>query len=259
MRVISIGDIHGRRYWKGINPDDFDIIIFDGDYVDSFEFTDEEIIENLKEIIEFKIKYPDKVVLILGNHDISYMWSYEEFACSGFRSDIFYDLHDLFHLNKRLFQIAYQIGNHIWTHAGISKGWYNFNKEIIEGYKEKFKPEDGSELNLGDVLNMILWTKDNQILHQVSDHRGGVYKYGGITWADRKETINGHLPGYHQIVGHTPIDEITMFGDEKESIRYIDVQRNQDNRDYDDQQYFKKYNEVRKHDFPLTLFYECEF
>jgi hypothetical protein len=267
VKIISIGDVHGRPYWKQIEPKKYDKIIFTGDFVDSYNYSNEQILVNLMEIIELKKDFPDKVILILGNHDLHYMWNYKTFGCSGYRPALYHDLHDLFNDNRNLFQIAFQIGNHIWTHAGISKGWYNFNKGFIEHYLEMFKPDDNrsidgleivKELNLADVLNIMLWTKDNHLLHQVSDYRGGVYQYGGITWADRKETINGYLPGYHQIVGHTPINEITMFGDEKGSIRYIDVQRNQDDRDYDDQKYFEAYKEERKHDFPLTLFYECE-
>lgn len=253
MKIISIGDVHGRPFWKKIDPKNYDKIIFTGDFVDSYIYTNEEILVNLMEIIELKKDFPDKVVLILGNHDLHYMWDYKTFGCSGYRPALYHDLHDQFNDNRNLFQVSFQMDNHIWTHAGISKGWYKFNREVIEEYTDRFDCK-----TLAEVLNIILWTKDNHILHQVSDYRGGVYQYGGITWADRKETMNGYLPGYHQIVGHTPINEITMFGDDSGSIRYIDVQRNQEDRDYDDKQYFEKYKEEKKHDFPLTLFYECE-
>lgn len=253
MKIITIGDVHGRPYWKNIDPKKYDKIIFTGDFVDSYIYTNEEILENLMAIIELKKDFSEKIVLILGNHDLHYMWDYKTFGCSGYRPELYHDLHDLFNDNRNLFQVAFQIGNHIWTHAGISKGWYKFNQEVIEGYTDKFDCK-----TIAEVLNIILWTKDNYILHQVSDFRGGVYQYGGVTWADRKETMNGYLPGYHQYVGHTPINEITMFGDENGSIRYIDVQRNQEDRDHDDRQYLEKYKEEKKHDFPLTLFYEFE-
>jgi hypothetical protein len=253
MRTISIGDIHGRTYWKEIDPSKYDKIIFDGDYVDSFYHTEQQIFENLREIIQLKKDHPDKVVLILGNHDLQYMWSYSEFGCSGYRGHMYDDLHDLFYENKDLFQVAFQIENYIWTHAGISKGWYNFNREIIEAFVDKFETK-----TLADTLNGIMQTKDNPILHQVGDYRGGVYEYGGITWADRKETMNGYLPGYHQIVGHTPILEITKFGDENGSIRYIDVLGKVAEREEQAKFYEAKYNEKFNDEFPVVKFYEFE-
>jgi hypothetical protein len=253
MKIISIGDIHGRPYWNNINPDNYDVIIFNGDYVDSYTFDNEHILSNLMKIIDFKKDFPEKVNLNLGNHDLPYMWNYATFPCSGFRAEIYFDLHDLFYDNKDLFQVAHQIGNHIWTHAGISNGWFRHNIAMIDQYAEKFETK-----NLAETLNIIAWTKDNTILHQVSDYRGGDSEYGGITWADRRETRNNYLKGYHQIVGHTPIDEITLYGDEKESIRYIDVLGRVEWQEEKKAEYYKKYKDVWKGELPITMFYECE-
>ena len=73
MRYITIGDIHGRDDWQAINIRNYDKIIFIGDYVDSFEKSDFAILENLKKIISLKKRHPDKVVLLLGNHDVQYL------------------------------------------------------------------------------------------------------------------------------------------------------------------------------------------
>ncbi len=218
MKIISISDIHGRPYWKEIDVNQYDKVIFVGDYVDSYDRRDVEILTNLEAIIELKKEYPDKVVLLLGNHDIGYMFLNEGYNCSGFRPAMQINLMPLFKLNKDLFQIAFQIGKHIWTHAGISKGWYDYNREDIERIASTFETKD-----LADTLNHMLHLKENRLLHQVGNYRGGSYQFGGITWADRKETKNDYLPGYFQIVGHTPCDVIMHYGDENGSIRYIDV------------------------------------
>jgi predicted phosphodiesterase len=49
MKIASIGDIHGRNYWKIFKSvkDQYDKIIFIGDYVDSFNIDDNLIIKNL--------------------------------------------------------------------------------------------------------------------------------------------------------------------------------------------------------------------
>jgi len=254
MKIVSIGDIHGRPYWKDIDPSKYDKIIFNGDYMDSYVYTPEKTLQNLMDIIEFRKNNPDKVVNLLGNHDIQYMWSYDEFGCSGFKPGIYPSAHELFNENKDLFTVAFQIDKHIWTHAGITKGWYDTNKKILDEYANKFLINDNKsidglevkpEVKLADLLNLIMWTKDNEILHQVGYLRGGIYDWGGITWADKKETMTKYLPGYHQIVGHTPVEWIDKIGDETSSITYIDVLR--------------KYLDKHTDQLPLwKFFYELE-
>lgn len=223
MKIISIGDIHGRPFWKAVNPDDYDKIIFVGDYVDSFIFTDSEILNNLSDIIEFKKAYDEKVVLLLGNHDIMYMFLDDGFGCSGYRPSMASSLKTLFNDNKKLFNMGYQINNYLWTHAGVSNKWLEFNQRQIDEFVKKF---DLDPKNYGDIFNHMMFTNDNRILHQVGKRRGGRYPSGGITWADRNETNNDYIEGYHQIVGHTPIRMIEKFGDDKGSIRYIDILAN---------------------------------
>lgn len=222
MNLIAIGDLHGRDKWKSIDISKYDKIIFVGDYVDSFYHTNIDILNNLKDIIQLKRNNFDKVSLLLGNHDIQYMFYTPkmEFGCSGFRPEAQHDLTNEFQTNKDCFQAAFQIDKTIITHAGISNGWFYKNHEIIDTISKQF-----GTTNLADTLNHILWLKENSILHQVGRKRGGYHPHGGITWADRNETKDSSLAGYHQIVGHTPINQITLFGDPTTgtTIRYIDV------------------------------------
>lgn len=218
MRTISIGDIHGRTIWKEIDPTKYDKIIFNGDYVDSYVYSDVEIQSNLLDIIQFKKENIDKVILILGNHDIQYYFLGEGFGCGGYRPSMAENLKMIFIHNKDLFQVAYQYQNYLWTHAGVSNGWLEWNKKEIEDFKERF-----DVIDYADLFNKMLMTKNNRLLHQVGKGRQGSYLFGGITWADREETSRDYVTGLHQIVGHSPIDQITRFGDEHGSIRYIDV------------------------------------
>lgn len=72
MKIRVIGDLHGRDWWKRkVETGDSDLNIFLGDYVDSYTVSDEQIINNLLDIIEFKKSYEDKVILLLGNHENS--------------------------------------------------------------------------------------------------------------------------------------------------------------------------------------------
>jgi predicted MPP superfamily phosphohydrolase len=215
MKIISIGDIHGRKTWKQIDPSKYDKVIFVGDYVDSFDVQNEDMLSNLLDIIQFKKDNMDKVVLLLGNHDIQYMF-HPEFRCSGFRATMLASLYPLFNENRSLFQCAYQIDNYLWTHAGISNSWY-------KKYEEYFASLESDE-TIASRINEISNSSKNWILHEVGAIRGGLrYDEGGITWADRSETLGNSLNGYHQIVGHTPIAKITTFGNESTSITYIDT------------------------------------
>lgn len=77
MKILVLGDIHGRTFWKEPtkNMDDYDKVIFIGDYLDHYpdeweegEHTRKNDIDNFLEIIDLKTKYTDKVVLLKGNH-----------------------------------------------------------------------------------------------------------------------------------------------------------------------------------------------
>ena len=77
-RIIVIGDIHGEGAWRDIVEKHPGCkYIFLGDYCDpyNYDLSDEEVIANLCSIIEFKKQKMDDVVLLLGNHDIQYVYN----------------------------------------------------------------------------------------------------------------------------------------------------------------------------------------
>ena len=116
FNILTIGDVHGRSTWKEIifggeteyfwwkqsieegydeektyEFQKFDKIIFLGDYEDSFDKSNVEILENLKDIIQFAKAYSNLVVLLLGNHDIQYI--VKDKICSGYRGEMYHDLY----------------------------------------------------------------------------------------------------------------------------------------------------------------------
>lgn len=215
MKIIAVGDLHGKDCWKQIDPSQWDKIVFIGDYVDGSKSNDE-LIENLQNIIEFKKTYKEKVILLLGNHDIQYL-DFPKYECSGYRSDMQAVLGSIFQSNRGHFQVAYQVKSWLFTHAGVSINWHKyFLYRHVPGIRDW-------QIPLGDALNKIQDSDDQWVLHAVSYHRGGDQLYGGITWADYNETCNNFLPGYHQVVGHTKRNEISTEGNTESSITYIDV------------------------------------
>jgi len=226
MKILTVGDIHGRPDWLDMadmkilstTPNlitDFDKYIFVGDYVDSYDITNVEIIHNLKQIIQFKLNYPEQVILLSGNHDVQYMMPQgDKYACSGFRPEGYYDLHDLFRKNIELFQLAYQYETHLWSHAGVHIGWYEYDF-----------PYQGQ--NIAEDLNGA-FREENPTIFQVSYSRGGWNRNPGPLWADKTETWEKPIKGYHQIIGHSRVKEIiTHFpykGDVDTSVTYVDCQ-----------------------------------
>jgi Calcineurin-like phosphoesterase len=205
MKTLSIGDLHGRDIWKSIvnnNIDKVDKIVFIGDYCDSFSHTDEHVLNNLKDIITLKLSHMDKVVLLLGNHDVPYLFYEPEYSCSGFRRFMFITLNTLFLSNQNLFQIVYQYKNVLWSHAGISNRWWKAVKDnlgIGKDYKLLNDCFFGSAKFRKDIMN-------------VGRYKGG-YGDGGPLWCDKEEIMGQPRfdPYIHQIVGHTKQNEIITY------------------------------------------------
>lgn len=270
--ILTIGDIHGRDSWKEIifggNTEfffwkqaveegdleekykfqiDWDRIIFVGDYVDSFDISDRTILENLEDIILFAKTYPRLVVLLLGNHDIQYIVRNE--WCSGYRSQMSFDLKKLFTENESLFRIAYLDKSEIdyegtdkkhktlWTHAGVTSGWYLEMIRDIKNPKFKYKSifEDYESWDI-DVLINMLWNCRISNIYNVDMSSGGSSLYAGPLWI-RPHILNDMpIIGYDQVVGHTPQADIYQYtypGFDIESnpinnntITYVDVLQN---------------------------------
>ena len=218
MKVTICPDVHGRNYWKQIDPKSCDKIIFIGDYVDSFDISNDDIINNLLDIIQFKKDNEDKVVLLWGNHDETYLNLVSgNYICSGYRSDIAYDLYDIFYPNQKLFLNAYQIGNTIFTHAGIQDNWF----------KERFKGDFLQlEYSIAEQLNMPLNQSQIDALHQVGNLRGGMRgDVGGIFWCDKNE-LKKPLEGFMQVVGHTHVSEPMKYTYKDAEVWFTDCHRN---------------------------------
>jgi len=216
MKHVIVGDLHGKDCWKEIDINAYDKVIFLGDYVDHWNLPDQSIYQNLEDVIKLKKKHPDRVELLLGNHDVQYL-HYPHFLCSGFRPTMQRSLTYVFNDNKDLFKMGYQRGNHLFTHAGVTNSWY---AEFLQlPLLQQIKDEDDT---VAGLLNKIEQTSKRGLLHRAGSIRGGD-GCGGPTWADRKEMIADMLDGYHQVVGHTVTSNVEVAGNGDKSVTFIDV------------------------------------
>jgi len=193
MSVACIGDLHGVDRWKEALSLGVDHFVFLGDYVDSFSIDNQAIVDNLKAVIAFKKSNPDSVTLLLGNHDIQYIY-YPRFRCSGFRIDMLKELQSIFKRDLSLFKVAHQMGDKLFVHGGLTNYWVRHHLRV--------PPHNNS---LADILNDML--QDSKALEElaiVGRCRGGRAKTGGPFWCDfNEELIHDPFPNINQIVGHT--------------------------------------------------------
>lgn len=144
----------------------------------------------LEDIVRFQEENPDKVILLLGNHDAHYL-SRSFSPCSRYSYKYASEYYDLL-ANRVEFYKAYECEQngvkYLFTHAGVSPEWLRNNH---------IKEED----NLSLILNEEHW----DLYDQSSYLRGGYFLFGSPLWADIREHASSkeRLKDYIQIFGHT--------------------------------------------------------
>ena len=164
MKVVAIGDTHGRNGWKEIVKDNLDsIIIFLGDYLDPYSsegISDDDCIVNFLEIIEFK-KNNSNVILLIGNHDYQYLY-YPNGATNKMTRRL-KEVISLFRDNIDLFQFAFQKGEYLFTHAGITNSWLKEYQYYLSNIGL-----DRELTNLGDIINKAGLDSDTPLATEAS-------------------------------------------------------------------------------------------
>lgn len=220
MKKILINpDVHGRSFWKEKDLKDYDEIIFLGDYLDPYpneKIDKRKAIINFEEILNLKKENPDKITLLLGNHDTHYLFGEDDCRLDSLN---YLEIRDLFRDNYKLFQIGViKEGKYSFSHAPVLKGWRNditttniLGKTIENTLEELFKKLDNywyrfiekHDYSIQNLLSCASWV------------RGGWSDFGSPIWADLRELTpdSNDWPGYFQIFGHTQLskDEPAVF------------------------------------------------
>lgn len=190
MKILVLGDTHGRSVWYDIilKENDVDKIIFLGDYVSTNNpyITPEVQISELTKILTYKDINKDKVILLRGNHDIQHL-GYSWAECSGFIYDVFSYMSgsEVKERFLNLTQWIYVYNNIIFSHAGISKVW-------LENI--------GLEIN---SINNLIPSEIFGFWSTKMDDYYGTSPTQPCTWI-RPSTLEDNLvEGYIQVVGHT--------------------------------------------------------
>ena len=196
MRILILGDIHGRTIWKGIiekeNPDK---VIFLGDYVSTHDnISSTQQINNLEEILAYKEDNPDKVILLRGNHCVQHLGYYWA-ECSGFNPKVWQYMSES-NFKERFLKLTQWIYidenlKTIFTHAGISDVWMN-NSKIKSIY----------DINKLEPSELFGFTPDS------------FYDYYGDsvtqppTWIRPTTLCECNITDWDQVIGHTSMKDI---------------------------------------------------
>lgn len=196
MKVLVIPDCHLREFWKDAVKDWDGPIVFLGDYVDPYPYEwdeDEQMpnpVDYLLEVINFKDCNPDRVTLLIGNHDYHYI----DTNLDGSRKNYSLQdkLYDLYTTDKEYFQIAKQFDDTLFTHAGVSTAWLKRHELTL--------PKIDADIFLNEIYNT---TPD--IFWEMSWERGGWYSTGSPIWHDVRELDCDDT--LFQIFSHTALKE----------------------------------------------------
>lgn len=202
--ILIIPDIHGRDFWnKAIqcNIRKADKVIFLGDYLDPYEYegiSNEDARMNFEEIIACKIHYGDKIVLLLGNHDLPYVDRVNFTSRSRYDSKNAYELEQMFTRNKRLFKVCHEetVANkkYLFSHSALMKQWCDDPKTPI------------NEISTDSINKLVNTPEGMKALCCVPLFRGGWDQFGSIVWSDIRSVsayLNAGLPWDYQVFGHT--------------------------------------------------------
>jgi hypothetical protein len=215
MKLVAIGDIHGRNIWKQIvaKEHDADEFVFVGDYFDSFTVKGPDQINNFLDIIEFKKQSKVPVTLIIGNHDHHYYPGVDDSGTSGYQTLLAPSIKHVVGENKQYLQAAYQVGEFVFTHAGLSSEWLDDSIVMWD------------VPNLAMYVNDLFYYQPQKLAYrsykQVGDQVYGAQGYGNETfqgplWIRPKSLMRANKNTLRkqiiQVVGHTPQDTIDIKG-----------------------------------------------
>jgi hypothetical protein len=215
---LAIGDIHGRPFWKNYLDKDFSEYYILGDYFDSFDIPFAKQMSNFADIVRSAQK-DNRIKLCLGNHDYHYLMnnSYEQY--SGFQWAHAINIQEVLIDAIGLLNIVYETNDRIiLSHAGLTKTFMKQNDfvtptEINTRFKELLKliPQ------FSDIPQTFLSFNGSE------PHGDDVTQ--GPLWIRPMSLARNAIIGYSQIVGHTPVKNITTIPMPKSpcSITLIDT------------------------------------
>ena len=210
MKIIAIGDIHGRDHWKQIvAKEHFDKLIFIGDYFDSHDETGPaRQKKNFKEMMAYKEHNPGKVVLLTGNHGYHYLENAGE-TYGGYQVKQKESIRALLQpaVDEGLLQMCFAWRHLLFSHAGVTKTWCHHNRiptdHPAKAINALFKADPGA---FGFTPGMH------------NDPLGNEAEQTPI-WVRPESLLKDGLDTWIQVVGHTVQQKLARIG----NVFFIDT------------------------------------
>ena len=222
-KTVFIGDTHGRKEVVDIIQKELDSsekIILIGDYWDNFNipFIVQKGVFN--SIVQLKKDNPDKITLLIGNHD-GLLGHYSDynlssgFTYSGFQATYSREINYLFEQNKKLFQASYQQGEILCTHAGVSERFLRDNGYYIEEIVEKEFPISEFINGLAHYKPQLFCFKDFGTQGEWVDNSGD-NEFQSPVWIRPRSLMQCNRDNLRneliQIQGHTGMNKLDIKG-----------------------------------------------
>ena len=148
-----------------------------------------------------------EVIRLVGNHELELLMS--NFLISGFGKEEARFMRDKIKRQVLDFEVraAYAYKGFLFTHAGVTH-------KLMKIFKMQL--DELTENNVAIMINMIF---REAIKHEffrhpifnISLHRSGTDKFGGIFWEDLDDLLAScPRSELKQVVGHTPVEEIVV-------------------------------------------------
>lgn len=205
MKVLVIPDSH-LKLWvieHGIELADryrVDKIVTLGDYFDDWISIDRDYYD-MMDYLKVLLRREHRLIALFGNHELSYFG----YPCSGHKRKLQPYIYDKLANDQRLFP-AVGLDGVLYSHAGVCLDWIRENKILTENAIRYGLTRAAGASKLEDAI----CRQEFNIFAQAGALRGG-HGAPSCVWADARELIADHIPKVSQIVGHTPVKEITFM------------------------------------------------
>jgi predicted MPP superfamily phosphohydrolase len=182
----AIGDVHGRPFWKSYIKDSYKEFYFTGDYFDSFDIPFSKQYDNFVEICK-EARKNKRIKMCLGNHDYHYLRGVYNQTYSGYQYHNREKIADILEKNIDLLKVLYVTADkYIISHAGVTRTFLKSTGGT--------QPED---------INSIFSINRNALRFNGINIYGDDVTQSPI-WVRTRSLERDRVPGYSQIVGHTP-------------------------------------------------------
>lgn len=238
FKCVCIGDLHCRDVWKKIveKEKDADKIVFLGDITCPRDVKFDDLTDAcsfLYEVLDFKDKHPNQVVILRGNHDMAslgYYWA-RCYPQDHLKVQQYWQTDDVKNWYLKNSQWVYQLPeefeNIICSHAGLSKTFINNVDNYLRLIMNiKYPYDEYNETLLSyHVIDHINQIKPNELFGFTDDNpwdTNGTSKCQPCTWI-RPQTLIEDAPScFIQVVGHTPVaDHIFDAGKYCNTSKYL--------------------------------------